>query len=58
MDGIKVRVTKASDWNYDDEIEFDSAEEFLEYIKEAGEVILEHCTESLWNLKIYDSYVE
>ncbi len=50
---MKFKLTKASDWDFDCEIEINTLEELITFIKEEGSIIL---YEDM--IMIYDSYVE
>jgi len=49
---MKFQVTKASDWDYKEEVEINTLEELVELSKKDG-IILEGN-----HIKIYDDYVE
>lgn len=58
---MKIRVTKASDWNYEEIITMNSMKELSNFIKEFGEIIVsEDDTYNEYDLliTIYDDYVE
>ena len=49
---MKFQVTKASDWDYKEEVEINTLEELVDFSKKDG-IILEGN-----HIKIYDDYVE
>lgn len=58
---MKIRITKASDWKYEEIITMNSMKELSNFIKEFGEIIVsEDDTYNEYDLliTIYDDYVE
>lgn len=58
---MKIRITKASDMNYEEIITMNSMKELSNFIKEFGEIIVsEDDTYNEYDLliTIYDDYVE
>lgn len=56
----KFTITKASDWKYNEEKEFSSLEELLEWIDtlRCEVIIYPRQSEDLLEITIYDSYME
>lgn len=51
---MKFAIRKASDWNYEDELEINSLEELIKFINNnGGKIILKE-----ERITIYDDYVE
>ena len=58
---MKIRITKASDFNYEEIITMNSMKELSNFIKEFGEIIVGE--DDIYNeydllITIYDDYVE
>ena len=57
---MKLKHIKASDWNFRDEIVFNSLEDLINYIKEleCQSIIISYDKEFGFYLQDYDDYVE
>ncbi len=56
---MKIRVEKASDWDYESEVEINTIEELIQFSKDCdSRLILSGCTYDNPTIIIYDYYVE
>jgi predicted GNAT family N-acyltransferase len=57
---MKFKLTKASDWWWEDEIEINTLEELLELYKIYGNLVIETSFENdnIYEIEIYDDYRE
>jgi hypothetical protein len=53
---MKFKVTKASDWDYKDEIEINTLEELIRFTESNGGTIIFDTDDN--EIKIYDGYIE
>lgn len=55
---MKFRVTKASDWDYKENIEIATLEELVDFIKTNGDVVINEGDETEMYMVVYDDYIE
>lgn len=57
---MKAIITRASDWNYEENKTFNSLEELQNFITNFGSVIINmpYDSDEIWTVIIYDDYVE
>jgi hypothetical protein len=53
---MKFKLTKASDWNYESEVEINTLEELVNFTKENGNRVVLDTDDS--EITIYDNYLE
>ena len=57
---MKIKVYKASNWNYEKEVEINTLEELIKFRKECGNdiIIQEEFNSNKLAIMIYDDYIE